>query len=159
MILKFVLLMTITITSSIAGELIMNEEFNRSYAYANKIETLSTKNLPEGWFDFSDSVSPLERFLHLAMQELGSNNPNDTEVIQRVNSLIAEYNDKDKPFKHVIYFNRPMSIDDNEAAYTLYVISTVKNIMVVVKGLHHKKVLSKQKNYSDEQLLAFEQLL
>jgi len=131
---------------------------NNSKYYADKIERLTTMALPDEWLNNTDTATVSERFLQVAMLKAQIKNPHDPKVSAFFKVLIEKYHNEGKPFQFIIYFNRPMSINDNEAAYILYVISLVNNAFVVIKGITHKGVMNKNKTYTNEQLLILEKI-
>lgn len=131
---------------------------NDSVVYAEKIEKLTTITLPDEWLNNTDSTTVSERFSQVAMLKTQIENPHDPKVLALFKSLEKKYYNEGKPFKFILYFNRPMSIKDNEAAYVLYVVSLVNNSFVVIKGITHKAVINKNKTYANEQLLLLEKI-
>jgi hypothetical protein len=137
----------------------MTDKQNRSRLYANKIEALTRLDLPGEWFNVAQATSVNERFTHFATQETKILDAMDPKVMALATVLKDQFLNGGKPFRFDIYLNRPMSKLISEGDYIIYLVCVAKNILLQIKGIEHKTVLSHDCHYSDEQLLISKQLL
>jgi hypothetical protein len=63
----------------------------------------------------------------------------DIPINERVKELQSKYCNLGKPFKHIVHFNQPVSVDFNESSFLITIISCEKDKYVSIKAIDFLK--------------------